>query len=98
MRNPLIALDAINDEGRVNAIIETLKESRNKLKYDEKYGQVNGSLDVSVTWLAHRIAVRIFSLKPPHRSKRSVMLEKSIVNAGAVIDDEDKCSGCSRKC
>jgi hypothetical protein len=55
-------------------------------------GQVNGLLDVSVTWLAHRITdCRIFSLKSAHRSRRSVMFEKSIVNAGAVIDDEDKC-------
>ena len=36
MKNPLIDLSAFDDNGSVNAIIDTPKGSRNKFKYDEK--------------------------------------------------------------
>lgn len=52
MRNPLIDLDAFDDEGNVNAIIDTPKGSRNKFKYDEKSGlfKLGGALPLGAVF------------------------------------------------
>lgn len=38
MRNPMIDLDVFDEDGHVNAIVDTPKGSRNKFKYDAKLG------------------------------------------------------------
>ena len=52
MRNQLIELDAFDDEGNVNAIIDTPKGSRNKFKYDEKSGlfKLGGALPLGAVF------------------------------------------------
>ena len=52
MRNPLIELDAFDEKGNVNAIIDTPKGSRNKFKYDEKSGlfKLGGALPLGAVF------------------------------------------------
>jgi inorganic pyrophosphatase len=52
MKNPLIDLSAFDDDGDVNAIIDTPKGSRNKFKYDEKSGlfKLGGALPLGAVF------------------------------------------------
>jgi len=52
MKNPLIDLSAFDDDGSVNAIIDTPKGSRNKFKYDEKSGlfKLGGALPLGAVF------------------------------------------------
>ena len=52
MKNPLIDLSAFDDNGSVNAIIDTPKGSRNKFKYDEKSGlfKLGGTLPLGAVF------------------------------------------------
>lgn len=52
MKNPLIDLSAFDDDGDVNAIIDTPKGSRNKFKFDEKSGlfKLGGALPLGAVF------------------------------------------------
>ena len=52
MKNPLIDLSAFDEDGDVNAIIDTPKGSRNKFKYDEKSGlfKLGGALPLGAVF------------------------------------------------
>ena len=52
MKNPLIDLSAFDDDGSVNAIIDTPKGSRNKFKFDEKSGlfKLGGALPLGAVF------------------------------------------------
>ena len=52
MKNPLIDLSSFDDDGSVNAIIDTPKGSRNKFKYDEKSGlfKLGGALPLGAVF------------------------------------------------
>ena len=52
MKNPLIDLSPFDDDGDVNAIIDTPKGSRNKFKYDEKSGlfKLGGALPLGAVF------------------------------------------------
>lgn len=52
MRSPLIDLEAFDDDGNVNAIIDTPKGSRNKFKFDEKAGlfKLGGALPLGAVF------------------------------------------------
>jgi len=52
MKNPLIDLSAFDDDGDVNAIIDTPKGSRNKFKYDAKSGlfKLGGALPLGAVF------------------------------------------------